>query len=153
MAPESFSFGHTFDADPRAVFDAIVDVRSWWSGEIDGDATRVGEQFRYRYRDLHDSTQRVDALEPGRIVRWTVTRAHLSFAERPAEWERTQIEFALLARGAQTELVFTHHGLRASCDCFDACSRGWTSLVQQNLAARVASGQAQPDVFASRPGP
>lgn len=147
----SFSIQTTFDASPRAVFDAIVDVRSWWSGVIDGDADRVGAEFRYRYRDLHDSKQRVDVMQPGHKIVWRVLDAHLSFAEHPAEWKGTEIVFELTPVGAKTELTMTHVGLVASCECYDACSQGWTSLVTKNLRARVATGHTQPDVFASSP--
>ena len=77
MTDTDFTYQLTVAADAARVFAAIVDVRGWWSGRIDGRADQAGAEFRYRYADLHDSTQRVTTLEPGRRVVWRVLDARL----------------------------------------------------------------------------
>ncbi|GAA4158193.1 hypothetical protein [Leifsonia shinshuensis] len=52
------------DRSPDDVTAAIADVGRWWLGDVTGAADRVGAEFTYRYRDLHDSTQRVTEFEP-----------------------------------------------------------------------------------------
>ena len=148
MNPQNFTLTLLLNASPDVVFDAILDVRAWWSGTIDGDTDKVGATFRYRYADLHDSTQRVTELVRGEKLVWHVSDAHLSFVERADEWKGTDIVFELAPRGASTELTFTHVGLRAACECYGACSKGWTTLIEGNLQRRVASGRTQPDAFA-----
>ncbi len=148
MRDPYFSLTLSFDAAPDAVFDAIVDVRSWWSGHIDGRADVVGAEFRYRYRDMHDSTQRVTELVRGRRVAWRVLDAHLSFVKDPHEWRGTDIVFVLAASGDGTTLTFSHVGLAPACACYLACSAGWTALLSENLRRRAATGVAQPDAFA-----
>lgn len=148
MNDTSYTHTQTFAQAPEAVFDAIVDTRGWWSGTIDGDASRVGSEFRYRYSNMHDSTQRVTELVRGEKIVWRVLDAHLSFADNPREWAGTEIVFELAPEGTGTRLTFTHVGLRPSCDCYDACSGGWDILLSRNLRARAATGRAQPDAFA-----
>ncbi len=147
MQPQDFSLTLSFDASPEVVYAAILDTRTWWSGQIDGATDAVGAEFRYRYTRMHDSTQQVRELVPGRRVVWHVTEAHISFVADPAEWRGTDIVFELEPDGAATRLHFRHVGLSPSFTCFDACSSGWTALITQNLKGRVTSGQGQPDAF------
>jgi uncharacterized protein YndB with AHSA1/START domain len=148
MTAHDFTYNLLLDAPPARVFEAIVDVHSWWSGRIDGAADRLGAEFRYRYAELHDSTQRVVALVPGQRVAWRVLDANLRFVDDAHEWKGTEIVFALSQRGPQTELVFTHVGLTPACACYGACAGGWMQLLGGKLRRRVATGRAQPDVFA-----
>jgi uncharacterized protein YndB with AHSA1/START domain len=152
MKSPDFKHRMTRDADPATVFDAIVDVGSWWSGRIDGSADRIGARFRYRYANLHDSTQQVTDLVPGRRIVWRVIDAHLSFVEDVDEWKGTEIVFEIEARGSRTELTFTHAGLLRSLACYQACSGGWTTLLTRNLRARIVSGLPQPDAFQEQAG-
>jgi uncharacterized protein YndB with AHSA1/START domain len=147
MNNADFSYRMTLDAGPIRVFEAITDVASWWSGQIDGRADHIGDEFRYRYADLHDSTQKVSDLVPGRRIAWRVIDAHLSFVEPFDEWKGTEIIFDIDPRGAQTDLTFTHVGLHRSFGCYQACSGGWTTLLNRNLRARILSGLTQPDAF------
>lgn len=149
MLVPSFVATLTVDADPRALFDAILDARSWWSGAIDGDTDRVGAVFRYRYGAMHDSTQRVERVEPHRMVVWRVTDATLSFVQRAHEWKDTEIVFEIEPHPRGATLRFEHRGLLASCECYEACSRGWSALLHDNLRRRAERGVAQPDVFAA----
>ena len=147
MQPKDFSLTLTFDAAPEVVYAAILDARAWWSGQIDGATQAVGDEFRYRYAHMHDSTQQVRELVPGRRVVWHVTDAHLSFVDDPAEWRGTDIVFELVPEGAATVLHFRHVGLTPGFACFEACSGGWSTLLTQNLQRRVATGLPQPDAF------
>jgi uncharacterized protein YndB with AHSA1/START domain len=140
----SFTTTITVDRPPEAVFAAVLDVRAWWSGRIEGKAAAVGDVFTYRYEDLHRSTQRVAELVPGRRVVWHVTDARLSFVEDQAEWAGTDLVFEIVPRGRQTELRFTHDGLLPTCQCFQACSGGWRFLVQESLRSLLTTGRGVP---------
>lgn len=145
----SYTHEQDFEASPAAVYAAITDIRSWWSGTVDGTTDRVGAEFRYRYPGMHDSTQRVTELVPNEKIVWHVTGANLTFVKRAEEWTGTDIVFELAPRGSGTHLRFTHRGLVPAFECYAGCSAGWDALLTKNLKARIASGQAQPDVFAN----
>ncbi|MBN8614797.1 MAG: SRPBCC domain-containing protein [Deltaproteobacteria bacterium] len=130
---------------PSEVFDAIRDVRSWWSAGLEGASRDVGDVFRYRHGSLHDSRQEVIESRPGRSIAWRVLDAHLSFADKPGEWKGTTIRFDLSEVEGGTLVRFTHEGIGPSCDCYDACSKGWALYVGESLRARILTGRGIPD--------
>jgi len=42
---DSYTAAFTVDQSPDEVFAAISDVRAWWTGEIDGDSQKHGDEF------------------------------------------------------------------------------------------------------------
>ena len=89
MTDENLTISFTTDRTPQEAFAAINDVRSWWSGEIDGPTGALGAEFTYRYQDIHRSTQQITELVPGRRIAWHVTDSYLDFVEDKAEWTGT----------------------------------------------------------------
>lgn len=138
----------TVDQTPEEVFDAINNVRGWWSGEIEGDTDRLGAEFTYRYSDLHYSKQEITELVPGKKVVWRVKEAEISFVEDRQEWKGTDIIFDIAARDDKTEVTFTHVGLVPQIECYRACSDAWGSLIRGNLRRLIATGIPQPDALA-----
>jgi hypothetical protein len=129
------------DRPPHEVFAAINDVRGWWTGDIDGATSEVGDEFTYRHEDIHRSTQRVTELVPGKRVAWLVTDAHLSFSTDPEEWKGTQVRFDISGGEDGTDVRFTHVGLSPDADCYDSCSSAWGYFVNSSLRDRIAAAR------------
>ena len=142
-AEESFTSSFVVDRSPQEVFEAINDVRQWWTGEVVGPSKKVGDEFTFRYEDIHHSRQRVVESIPGERVAWLVTEANLSFADEPAEWTGTRIVFDISRKANGTELRFTHLGLSPDCECYDACHEGWTFYVQRSLRSLILTGKGE----------
>jgi hypothetical protein len=140
MTSKSFTTAFTVDQSPEEVFAAVVDVRGWWTGEIEGRTDRLGAEFEYRYKKLHRSTQKITELVPGKKVVWQVVDSHLGFVEDKTEWNGTRVVFEIARKGDQTELRFTHVGLVPSVECFGGCSGAWDSLVNENLRRLITKG-------------
>ncbi|MFN8077913.1 MAG: SRPBCC domain-containing protein [Kineosporiaceae bacterium] len=141
MQPDSYTATFVVDRTPEEVLDAVLDVPSWWTGEVSGPTREVGDEFEYRYPDMHVSRQRV--LEAGpRRVRWLVTTATLTFVEASGEWAGTEIVFDLEPEAGGTRVTFTHDGLVPALQCWDACSQGWESLALSALRAGLAGARA-----------
>ncbi len=138
---KSFTTAFTVDKSPQEVFDAINDVRGWWTGEIIGKSTRVSDEFTFRYQDIHFTKQRVVELAPGRKVVWLVTEANLTFVKDADEWEGTHLVFEIVPKGKKTELRFTHEGLVPDFECYEACSGGWSFYVNQSLKSFITKGK------------
>ncbi len=142
---KDFSTSFTVDESPREVFDAINDVRGWWSGEIDGRTDELGAEFTYRYKGLHRSTQKIMELVPGQRVVWHVSDARLRFVEDETEWNGTDIVFEIARRGDKTEVRFTHVGLVPRFQCYGECSGAWGFYVNDSLRRLIATGRGAPN--------
>jgi Activator of Hsp90 ATPase homolog 1-like protein len=148
MTQQSFTTSFAVDQTPEEVFKAINNVRGWWSGEVEGDAGKLGVEFTYRYKNMHKSTQRVTEFVPGKKVVWHVTDAELTFVKDRQEWIGTHIVFEIARKGSKTELRFAHLGLVPAFECYGGCSGAWGELVGRNLRNLITTGENQPDVFA-----
>ena len=148
MTKQSFTTAIVVDQSPEQAFNAINDVRGWWSGDIQGETDRLGAEFTYRYQNEHRSTQKITELVPGKKVVWHVQDSHLRFAADPSEWNGTDIVFEIGEAKGKTEVRFTHRGLVSDFDCYGSCSNAWGMLVNGNLRRLIASGSHQPDAFA-----
>jgi glucokinase len=144
---QSYTTTITVDQTPEEVFAAIINVRAWWSGEIDGSTDKLGDEFTYRYKDMHTSKQKVTEFVPGRKLVWHVEDATISFTEKKDEWKDTDIVFEISEKEGKTELHFTHVGLVPQFECYSACSEGWGGLINENLRELIISGKSQPDAF------
>ncbi len=140
-----YATAFTVEQSPEEVFAAILDVRAWWTGEIEGITDETGAEFTYRHPPQHHSVQRVVAVEPGRRVVWQVTDSHLSFVSEPDEWTGSEIVFEIAPVSGGTELRFTHVGLVPDVECYGACSVGWTHYVGGSLRSLITTGVGLPD--------
>ena len=148
MTNQNFSTTISVDQSPEEAFKAITNVHRWWSGEIEGDAGRLGAEFTYRYKDVHRSKQRVTEFVPGKKVVWHVLDSELSFAKNKSEWNGTDIVFDISEKDGKTEVRFTHEGLVPRFECYGRCSNAWGTLIKVNLRKLIATGKRQPDAFA-----
>jgi len=95
------------DNTPREIFDAINNVRAWWSGENEGRTDRLGE-FERRHGDMHRCTINITEVAPGKKVRWRVVDNYFDFVSDKSEWKDTDIVFEIAKKGGKTEVRFTH---------------------------------------------
>jgi hypothetical protein len=141
VTSQSFTASFSVDQTPDEVFKAITNVRGWWTGDLDGSTEKVGDEFTYRYQDLHYSKQKVTELIPGKKVMWRVLDAHLKFAEDPREWAGTDITFDVAHKNERTEVRFAHLGLTTELECYDSCSDGWSFYINRSLQRLITTGE------------
>jgi hypothetical protein len=139
MTVGSYTITFAVDQSPAEVFSAINDVRGWWSGEIDGSTDALGDEFTYRYEEVHRSKQKITELIPDRKVVWHVLDATLKFTQDKTEWTGTDIVFDIARMGDKTEVRFTHIGLVPAFKCFDDCSNAWGFYIAGGLKNLIAN--------------
>jgi hypothetical protein len=145
MKKSDFTTTIVVNKAPSEVFNAINNVRGWWSSTLEGNSEKLNDEFTYRYKDLHYSKQRLIEVIPGKKVAWLVTDSALSFVKKTNEWDGTIISFEIAENNGRTTVNFTHTGLTTSVECFDACSGGWNHYLHQSLAPLINQGFGNPD--------
>jgi uncharacterized protein YndB with AHSA1/START domain len=128
---------------PQEVFQAVTDVRSWWSGfyseEITGETKRLQDEFQFRAGDgAHYSKQKLIEVIPNKKIVWLITEGELSFIEKKDEWVGTKVVFEISEKDGKTQLVFTHQGLTPEVACYDSCAPAWTMYLQDKLLPLIS---------------
>jgi len=143
--PDNFTTTLSVDQSPAEVFAAVLDVRGWWSENIDGPTDEPGALFTYHHQDVHRCTLRVaEMTSPTRVV-WHVVDNHFNFTDDASEWKGTEIRFDITRVGTKTELRFTHLGLVADYECFEVCSGAWDFYLQTSLRGLIRTGKGLPN--------
>lgn len=144
MTDHSFSVSIITDQTPEAVFNAVNNVRAWWTENIEGHTLHENDVFEVRFGDVHYSRQQLTEVIPNKKVVWLVTDSRLNFLKDPAEWNDTRICFEISAQKGQTELRFTHVGLRPDVECYGACSNAWSGYISGSLRNLIINGKGNP---------
>ena len=149
MSDQSYTMTFSVDRTPDEVFDAITNVRGWWSEEVEGATDQVGAEFTYRGHDdsesmEHRSKIRVTELVPGERVVWRVLDNYFNFIDDQSEWKDTEIRFELSEKDGTTEVRFTHAGLVPEYECFDVCSNAWGFFIGDSLRSLITTGEGTP---------
>ena len=141
---QDFSIILLVDDHPQDVFDAINNVRGWWSEEIEGKTDEIG-QFEYHYQDVHRCTIEITDLVPGKKVVWHVLDNDFNFVKDKSEWKDTDIVFEIAKKGDKTEVRFTHVGLVPAYECYGVCSDAWSRYFNGSLRSLITTGKGQPN--------
>ncbi len=122
MNAHSYTASIFVDATPDQIFNAINDVRGWWSHDIEGNTDQLGEEFTFRGKDVHFSKIKVTELVPGEKIEWLVLDNYMSFIEDQSEWKDTRIAFGISQQSEGAEVRFSYIGLVPAYECFDVCA-------------------------------
>ncbi|UFH57074.1 SRPBCC domain-containing protein [Spirosoma sp. KNUC1025] len=144
MTTTDFSSTLLVDQRPETVFDAIKKVRGWWTENVEGNTEHLNDFFEVRFDDVHYSRQQLVELIPARKVVWLITDSRLSFISDKSEWTGTRVVFDITEQEGQTQLRFTHIGLKPEIECYGACSNAWSGYMRNSLFNLITKGEGQP---------
>src|SRR5437868_5860052 len=95
MSNPNYTRTFTVDQTPTEVFNAINNVRGWWSEEIEGDTDKPGAEFKYHFSDVHSCTMKITELIPSKKVVWHVLDNYFKFTKDKTEWIGNDIVFEI----------------------------------------------------------
>jgi len=133
------------DQTPREVFKGILNVRGWWSEEIEGGTSKLNDEFTYHYEDVHRSKMKLIEVVPNKKVVWLVMENYFKFTKEKSEWTGNKIIFEITEKDNKTQLRFTQAGLVPGYECYDICQDAWTTYIQKSLRNLITTGKGQPN--------
>ena len=161
MTTSDFTTTILVDQTPTEAFNAINDVRGWWSEEIEGSTVKLNDEFKYHFEDIHRCQIKLIEVIADKKIVWLVmdnyfkpgifdeASGHLRnndrFTNDKAEWTDTKISFEISRKDNKTQIRFIHLGLVPEYECFDVCSNGWTHYIRQSLLSLITTGKGQPN--------
>src|SRR4051812_26151948 len=111
MPTPDFTTTITVDQTPAEVFNAINNVRGWWSEEIEGSTDKLNDEFKYHYEDVHRCQMKLIEVVPNQKVVWLVQDNYFKFTNDANEWKGNKIVFDITTAHNKTQLRFTQLGL------------------------------------------
>jgi hypothetical protein len=145
LQDKSFTTTLLVTQSPEEIFDAINNVRGWWSESIEGITDQFNAEFLQYYRDIHIAKMKIVECIPGEKVTWLVLDSHFSFTKIKSEWKNTKICFEISRKGNKTQLLFTHEGLVPAYECYDVCNDAWSDLINISLRGLITTGKGHPN--------
>lgn len=159
--PQDFTATIEVDQTPKEAFNAINNVRGWWSEEIEGSTDKLNDEFKYHFEDIHRCQIKVIEVIADRKIVWLVmdnyfkpgifdeASHHLQSNDRltkdQSEWTGTKISFEIAKKDDKTQIRFTHLGLVPAYECFDVCSNAWNHYIRKSLLSLITTGKGQPN--------
>ena len=145
MNNQSFTTTLVVEQTPKEVFNAINNVRGWWSEEIEGNTSNLDDEFLYHYKDVHISKLKLTEVVPNKKVVWLVENNYFQFTKDSSEWKGTKIIFEITEQNGKTKLQFTHLGLVPEYECYNICEQGWNNYINSSLSNLITKGKGQPN--------
>lgn len=143
------------DQTPEEVFNAINNVRGWWSEEIEGRTDKLNDVFKYHYEDVHRCQIKIIELVPGKKVVWHILDNYfkpeffaalsIPFTKDNGEWVDTKVVFEITVKDNKTQIRLTHIGLTPEYECFEVCTNGWNHYIQGSLLSLITTGEGKPN--------
>jgi hypothetical protein len=145
MNTPDFNTSILVDQTPAEAFNAITNVRAWWSEEIEGGTANLNDEFYYHFKDVHNCTIKLTEVIADKKVVWHILDNYFSFTQDKSEWKNTNVVFEISEANNKTLVKVTHLGLVPEYECFDICSNAWTKYIQQSLFSLITTGKGQPN--------
>lgn len=145
MTTPDFNTTFSVDQTPKEAFNAITNVRGWWSENIEGGTARLNDEFTYQFEDIHKCKMKLIEVIPDKKVVWLVLDNYFNFTEDKTEWTGTKIEFEISEKENKTQIRFTHWGLVPAYECYTICFDAWSGYINNSLRSLITTGTGQPN--------
>lgn len=145
MAQTDFTTTILVDNSAEEVFEAINNVRGWWSQEIKGVTDALNEEWSYHYQDIHVCKMKIIELVRNQKVVWQIMENHFSFTKNKEEWTGNKIVFEIIEKKDKTQINFTQIGLVPEYECYDICENAWNTYIQKSLFGLITTGKGEPN--------
>jgi hypothetical protein len=145
MTTSDFTTNILVEQTLEEAFNAVNNVRGWWSEEIEGNTDKLGDVFQYHYEDVHRCQIKLIEVVPNKKVVWLILDNYFKFTQDETEWKGTTVIFDINEKDGKTEVKMTHVGLVPEYECYDICREGWSNYIQNSLRSLITTGIGKPN--------
>lgn len=145
MDKKDFTARILVDQNPTKAFNAIKNVRAWWSEEIEGPTDQLNAVFFYHYKDIHLCKIKLIELVPDKKIVYLVLDNQFNFTKDKTEWIGTKLIFDITTESGKTKVQFTHEGLVPDYECYNVCFDAWTGYITKSLYNLITTGKGEPN--------
>jgi hypothetical protein len=144
---ENKNYSSTFKVEQSLVevYNAIKNVRAWWSENIIGKTDTLNEEFFYSYNDVHLCRIKIIEMVENKKIVWLVLDNQFNFTKEQHEWKGNTMVFEIQAEETLTRVKFTQIGLTPDYECFGVCQDAWTSYLNGSLKDLITTGVGKPN--------
>lgn len=142
---QNFTVSFTVDQAAEKVYNAINNVRGWWSEEVEGETDQVGAIWKYHFQDVHLCTMEITELIANQKVVWKVLDNYFKFTQDKSEWIGNTIIFSINEKDGISEVTFTQEGLTPAYECYEICENAWTNYITDSLKGLIETGKGSPN--------
>jgi hypothetical protein len=146
MDDQSYTTNFTVDQSPADVFNAVTNVRGWWSQGVKGNTSKQDDEFIFEVPGVHFSKQKLIEVIPDKRIVWLVTESNMTFLKQPDEWTGTKMIFNITQINNKTKLTFIHEGLVPQVECYKFCMPSWAQYIDGSLRKLIITGEGTPNL-------
>jgi uncharacterized protein YndB with AHSA1/START domain len=147
MKDQGYATTLVLSKSPEEVFNAVNNVRGWWSEQIEGRTDALDQVFKYHYQDVHRSQMKIIEFIPNSRLVWRVEDNYFNFIKDNSEWKGTTISFDIEKSGNNTILQFKHIGLVPAYECYNICADAWKNYIEVSLKDLIETGKGRPNPY------
>jgi hypothetical protein len=141
MITSNFTTTILVEETPKKVFEAINNVRGWWTENFDGSSQKVNDIFTVHFGETF-ITIKIEELIPGKKIVWYVTDCNKHWLKNKKEWKGTEIIWEISSKNETTQIDFTHRGLVPKLECYNVCENAWCGFLIDNIFNAIKNGKA-----------
>lgn len=144
MKAQDYSADIGASVSAREAFEKIGRVSEWWTKNVTGRSTRLGDTFTVRFGETFVDFEIAELLLDKKVV-WMVSDCNLHFVKDKKEWKGTRVVWELLSGAEKTIVRMTHRGLVRGIECYDNCVKGWNFYFRDSLLKLLVQGKGLPE--------
>lgn len=142
---QNYTANITVSENQQAAFNAINQIKGWWTVVMEGNSTKLNDVFTVRFGETFIKIQVVD-LVAGKKIAWKVIDGYKHWINNHREWHGTRMNWEINEDREGTTVQFTHIGLAPGMECYEGCEKAWDFYIKTSLFALLEEGIGRPEL-------
>jgi hypothetical protein len=145
MKKQDYNAGITVNATAEEAFNAINNVRGWWTTSFEGQSEKLNDIFIVRFGET-SITVKIIELIPYKKIGWHVIDCYKHWLKDKKEWKDTKMLWEISTENNETQIKFTHIGLVPGIECYKGCEGAWNFYLNESLFKLLTEEKGVPEL-------